>query len=118
VRRCDTIDRIDHGDGPIQRGGGRASRLNVKAGDLVVREQRAVTVGTTGRSTEPHQPFQAGAAACCRAGHVPASERLTVRKRVAGERGEAFLTPCFLRVRAKASTVAVRGPAAFSPLTR
>jgi len=48
---------IDDGDGLITRYA-HASKLNVRAGDLVVRGQRMPPWAPTGRSTGPHLHFE------------------------------------------------------------
>ena len=55
--RYGTMVETDHGNGLITRHT-HASKLNVRAGDLVVRGQRVATVGATGRSTGPHRHFE------------------------------------------------------------
>lgn len=48
---------IDHGDG-LATLYGHASRLLVKAGDVVLPQQKIALVGSTGRSTGPHLHFE------------------------------------------------------------
>ena len=48
---------IDHGDG-LATLYGHASRLLVKAGDIVLPQQKIALVGSTGRSTGPHLHFE------------------------------------------------------------
>jgi murein DD-endopeptidase MepM/ murein hydrolase activator NlpD len=48
---------IDHGDG-LATLYGHASRLLVKAGDIVLPRQEIALVGSTGRSTGPHLHFE------------------------------------------------------------
>jgi murein DD-endopeptidase MepM/ murein hydrolase activator NlpD len=48
---------IDHGNG-LSTLYGHASRLLVKAGDIVRRGQKVAEIGTTGRSTGPHVHFE------------------------------------------------------------
>jgi len=48
---------VDHGDG-LATLYGHASRLLVKAGDVVLPQQRIALVGSTGRSTGPHLHFE------------------------------------------------------------
>jgi murein DD-endopeptidase MepM/ murein hydrolase activator NlpD len=48
---------IDHGNEFVTRYA-HASKLNVKAGDLVQRGRKIAEVGSTGRSTGPHLHFE------------------------------------------------------------
>jgi murein DD-endopeptidase MepM/ murein hydrolase activator NlpD len=48
---------IDHGSGLLGRYF-RTERMEVRIGDLVVRDRRVGTVGSTGRSTDPHLHFE------------------------------------------------------------
>jgi murein DD-endopeptidase MepM/ murein hydrolase activator NlpD len=48
---------IDHGNGLVTRYG-HASKLFVRAGDVVLPGQRIAAVGSTGRSTGPHVHFE------------------------------------------------------------
>jgi murein DD-endopeptidase MepM/ murein hydrolase activator NlpD len=48
---------IDHGDG-LATLYGHASRLLVRAGDVVMPQQPIALVGSTGRSTGPHLHFE------------------------------------------------------------
>ena len=48
---------IDHGDG-LATLYGHASRLLVRAGDIVLPQQKIALVGSTGRSTGPHLHFE------------------------------------------------------------
>jgi hypothetical protein len=78
----------------------QALQLNVKAGNLVVSGQRVASTGTTKRSTGPHLDFEV------RLNGVPQDParflQATARRFLNGHRkpttrGEAVLTPCFLR---------------------
>jgi murein DD-endopeptidase MepM/ murein hydrolase activator NlpD len=48
---------IDHGDG-LQTLYGHCSKLYVRAGELVMPQQKIAAVGSTGRSTGPHLHFE------------------------------------------------------------
>ena len=94
---------IDHGNGLVSRYA-HTSSVMVKEGDLVVRGQRVATVGLHRASTGPHLHFEV------RLNGVPqnparflqaSSFNLSAIEATSGGRecvrGEAVLTPCFLR---------------------